>query len=161
MTAERTVPIASYPVMVGVKTKLVHPHAICPAYAMPGAAGADVCAVFDDFPARTIYKGETVVVRTGLVLEIPPGFEVQVRPRSGLAAKHGITVLNAPGTIDCDYRGEICVILINLGERPYKVSTGDRIAQLVLAPVTQGIFGVASDVSVTARGEGGFGSTGY
>lgn len=100
------------------------------------------------------------IVPTGVFLEIPSGFEGQVRPRSGLAAKHGITVLNAPGTIDADYRGEVCVILINHGDRSVSFQTGDRIAQLVFAPVTQVTWVRADGLSVTERGEGGFGSTG-
>ena len=100
------------------------------------------------------------MIPTGLCFEIPEGFEIQVRPRSGLAAKNGVTVLNTPGTIDSDYRGEVKVILVNLGNEPFTVNNGDRIAQLVAAPVTKGVFVQAETLSDTSRGEGGFGSTG-
>ena len=100
------------------------------------------------------------MIPTGLFTEIPEGYEIQVRPRSGLAAKNGVTVLNTPGTIDSDYRGEICVILINLGDESFTVHNGDRIAQLIVAPVTQGIFVKADSLNESERGAGGFGSTG-
>jgi dUTP pyrophosphatase len=104
--------------------------------------------------------GQRALIPTGLRLAIPQGFEGQVRPRSGLAARHGITVLNSPGTIDSDYRGEICVILINLGSEPYTISHGDRIAQLVIAPTTRAELVEVESLDTTERGEGGFGSTG-
>jgi dUTP pyrophosphatase len=107
-----------------------------------------------------IEPGARELVPTGLRLELPPGFEGQVRPRSGLALKAGVTVLNSPGTIDSDYRGEVAVILINLGSEPFEITRGARIAQLVVAPVTQAVFLEASDLADTARGTGGFGSTG-
>lgn len=134
-----------------------------PAYASDGAAGADVRA---NFPAPeraaglVLNPGARALVPTGLRLEIPEGFEVQVRPRSGLALKHGLTVGNAPGTIDSDYRGPLGVILINLGVEPVTISHGERIAQLVVAPVVRGRFELAADLSETRRGDGGFGSTG-
>ena len=131
---------------------------LVPAYKTSGAAGADVCAYLDK--PVTIKKGTRAMIPTGLFCAIPDGYEIQVRPRSGLAAKNGVTVLNAPGTIDSDYRGEICVILINLGDEDFTVQNGDRIAQLVVAPVTQGIFVRAEQLDETERGAGGFGSTG-
>ena len=110
--------------------------------------------------ALTIQPGRRALVKTGLVAEIPSGYEIQVRPRSGLAFKHGVTVLNSPGTVDSGYRGEIGVILVNFGDEPFPVSVGDRIAQLVVSPVTQAEISETSDVSSSERGEGGFGSTG-
>ena len=127
-----------------------------PGYATDGAAGMDVVSA----EALTLAPGARHAVATGLALAIPVGFEVQVRPRSGLALKHGITVPNTPGTIDSDYRGELKVILINHGSEPFEVRRGDRIAQLVLAPVTRAAWQVVEELDETARGEGGFGSTG-
>ncbi len=127
-----------------------------PAYATDGAAGMDVLAAED----VVIAPGARHAVATGLALAIPPGFEIQVRPRSGLALKHGITVPNTPGTIDSDYRGELKVILINHGDAEFAVRRGDRVAQLVLAPVTQASWLEVDELDETARGEGGFGSTG-
>ena len=127
-----------------------------PGYATDGAAGMDVLSA----EALTLAPGARHAVATGLALAIPVGFEVQVRPRSGLALKHGITVPNTPGTIDSDYRGELKVILINHGSEPFEVRRGDRIAQLVLAPVTRAAWLVAEELDETVRGEGGFGSTG-
>ncbi len=129
-----------------------------PTYATPGAAGADVgAAVAADVELRPL---ERRAVPTGLVLAVPAGYEVQVRPRSGLALRHGVTVANAPGTVDSDYRGELMVILVNLGSESFTVRRGDRIAQLVLAPVAQGTFAEAEDLPSSERGTGGFGSTG-
>lgn len=122
------------------------------------AAGVDLCAAVQT--EVIIPPGARTLVGTGLCMAIPEGYEGQVRPRSGLALKHGVTVLNAPGTIDSDYRGEVGVILINLGEEPFEVKRGDRIAQLVIAPVTAAIFSEADELPVTGRGEGGFGHTG-
>jgi len=127
-----------------------------PDYATQGAAGMDVVAAED----AAIAPGMRHAVATGLALAIPSGFEIQVRPRSGLALKHGVTVPNAPGTIDSDYRGELKVILINLGDTTFVVQRGDRIAQLVLAPVTRASWLEVDELDSTARGEGGFGSTG-
>lgn len=118
----------------------------------------DVVAAVED--AVTLGPGERSLIPTGLALEIPEGFEAQVRPRSGLAFKHGVTVLNAPGTIDSDYRGEVGVVLINLGEDPFIIERGERIAQLVVAPVTQVGIEVAEELTPTGRGAGGFGHTG-
>ena len=134
-----------------------------PGYATPGAAGADVRANFNvdlRHEGIVLAPGARALVPTGLRLEIPPGFEVQVRPRSGLALKHGVTLLNTPGTIDSDYRGPLGVILVNLGQEPFHVTHGERIAQLVVARVVQAGFDLVADLSETARGSGGFGSTG-
>jgi dUTP pyrophosphatase len=131
-----------------------------PSYASDGAAGADLCAALPADAPLTLEPQRSVMVPTGLIFEIPAGFEVQIRPRSGLAAKHGITVLNSPGTIDSDYRGEVKVLLSNLGQAPFVIERGMRIAQMVVAPVLQAEFVVRADVSNTARGAGGFGSTG-
>lgn len=127
-----------------------------PAYATAGAAGMDVVAA----EACVLQPGERHAVATGFALAIPEGFEIQVRPRSGLALKHGITVPNTPGTIDCDYRGELKVILINHGPESFAIARGDRIAQLVLAPVVQARWEEADTLDATDRGAGGFGSTG-
>jgi dUTP pyrophosphatase len=129
-----------------------------PAYMSPGAAGADVvAAVVDDV---VLAPGERALIPTGLSLEVPAGYEVQIRPRSGLALRHGVTLLNSPGTIDSDYRGPVGVILANLGQVPFVVRRGERIAQLVVAPVVQAAFREAEALGASARGEGGFGSTG-
>jgi dUTP pyrophosphatase len=127
-----------------------------PAYATAGAAGMDVVAAED----LTLAPGQRHAVATGFAIAIPPGFEVQVRPRSGLALKHGVTCLNTPGTIDEDYRGEVKVILANLGSEPFEVRRGERIAQLVPAPVLKASFREVSELGGTSRGAGGFGSTG-
>lgn len=127
-----------------------------PAYATQGAAGMDVVSAED----VTIAPGARHAVATGLAVAIPCGFEIQVRPRSGLPLKHGITVANAPGTIDSDYRGELKVILINHGAEPFAIVRGDRVAQLVLAPVVLASWLQVEELDETARGEGGFGSTG-
>jgi len=132
--------------------------AVIPEYKTCGAAGADLCALLES--PLTIPAGRSVLVPTGLYFEIPEGYEVQVRPRSGLAAKNGVTVLNTPGTIDSDYRGEIKVILINLGQSDFTINSGDRIAQMIVAPVTQASFTITESLSETERGAGGFGSTG-
>ena len=132
--------------------------AILPSYQTSGAAGADVTACLDS-PAELL-PGCRMLVPTGLSFESPEGYEIQVRPRSGLAARHGVTVLNAPGTIDSDYRGEVKVLLVNLGQLPYVIKPGDRIAQLVLSPVARASFVPSSSLSGTERGGGGFGSTG-
>lgn len=131
-----------------------------PAYETPGAAGMDLRAAVAEDEPLTLHPGERALVPTGFVFEIPDGFEAQVRPRSGLAFKHGITCLNTPGTIDSDYRGEVKVLLINLGQEAFAVSRGMRIAQMVVAPVTQVRVVEHSETSATQRGAGGFGSTG-
>ena len=127
-----------------------------PAYASTGAAGMDVVAA----ESLTLRPGTRHAVATGFAMAIPPGFEVQVRPRSGLALKHGIACLNAPGTVDSDYRGEVKVILANMGEDNFDIKRGDRIAQLVPAPVQRAIFAEVAELPQTERGAGGFGSTG-
>lgn len=127
-----------------------------PAYATEGAAGMDVVAAED----VTLAPGARHAVATGLAVAIPHGFEIQVRPRSGLALKHGVTVPNTPGTIDSDYRGELKVIMINHGSEPFAIRRGDRVAQLVIAPVTRASWLEVDELDSTARGEGGFGSTG-
>lgn len=136
--------------------KRVHADAVLPAYAHPGDAGLDLCAC----EAATLLPGERRLVRTGLVMELPSGTEAQLRPRSGLALKHGITLLNTPGTIDEGYRGELGVILINLGQEPFEVVPGMRIAQMVIAPVLRVAVEESETLGETCRGEGGFGSTG-
>ena len=129
---------------------------LIPAYATPGAAGMDLCAAKDIY----VFPDEVTIVPTGISLEIPDGYEAQVRPRSGLAAKESVTVLNAPGTIDSDYRGEVKVILYKHGPKSLIVKKGERIAQLVFAPVAKAELIVVESISETARGEGGLGSTG-
>lgn len=131
-----------------------------PAYQTGGAAGLDLVAALPAGVASSIAPGARALIPTGLVLEIPMGFEAQVRPRSGLAFRHGVTVLNSPGTIDADYRGEVQVILVNLGSEPVIIERGERIAQLVFAPVVRAKLAVATRVKQTKRGAGGFGSTG-
>jgi dUTP pyrophosphatase len=131
-----------------------------PAYETPGAAGMDIRAAVPDGQPVSIRPGKRALIPTGLVFEIPPGYEVQVRPRSGLALKHGVTCLNTPGTIDSDYRGEVQVLLINHGDERFVVERGMRIAQLVVAPVVQAAVEARELASMTERGTGGFGSTG-
>ena len=141
-----------------VRFRRLRPDAVVPAYMTADAAGLDLAAALD--AAVTLAPGARAAVGTGLALELPRGFEGQVRPRSGLAAKHGVTVVNAPGTIDADYRGEVAVLLINHGLEPFTVAPGARIAQLVIAPVVQATLEEVDALSSTARGAGGFGSTG-
>jgi dUTP pyrophosphatase len=132
-----------------------------PTFQSKGSAGADVRANFGTNQTDlTILPGDRVLIPTGFSLEIPIDYEIQIRPRSGLAIKHGITLLNSPGTIDSDYRGLVGIILINNGKDAYTVSHGDRIAQLIVSPITQAIFQFVDELSETARGTGGFGSTG-
>jgi len=134
-----------------------------PGYATPGAAGADLRANLlpeDRAAGLTLAAMVRLIVPTGLRVEIPPGFEIQLRPRSGLAVKYGITLVNPPGTIDCDYRGPLGVALINLGAEPYTIRHGDRIAQMIVAPVVRARFEAVAELGETARGAGGFGSTG-
>ena len=129
-----------------------------PAYETEGAAGLDLRAAIAE--GLSLAPGERTLVPTGLAMQLPAGFEGQVRPRSGLAVKHGVTVLNAPGTVDSDYRGEVKVPLINLGQEPFAIARGDRIAQMVIAPVTRAVLTEVAGLDATARGTGGFGSTG-
>ena len=131
-----------------------------PDYHSSGAAGIDLTAAVQEGHPLTLKPGDRALVPTGLVLQIPEGFEAQVRPRSGIALRHGVTVLNSPGTIDADYRGEVMVLLINHGDEPVNIARGERIAQLVFAPVTQATLVAVKSVSDTTRGGGGFGSTG-
>ncbi len=139
-----------------VKFKRIDGAAVIPSYARPGDAGMDVCACED----AVLHPGERRLVRTGLVVELPEDAEAQMRPRSGLALKHGVTLLNTPGTIDAGYRGEIGIIMINLGQAPFEVRQGMRIAQMVIATVTRAETVEVTEVSDTERGAGGFGSTG-
>lgn len=138
--------------------KLEHFNGVLPEYQTPGAAGCDISACISD--PMTLKSAERALIPTGLVFEIPEGFEIQVRPRSGLAFKNGISVVNAPGTIDSDYRGELKILLINHGQSDFVIQNGDRVAQLVIAPVLQAQFEWADVLSDTTRGAGGFGSTG-
>ena len=131
-----------------------------PSYETEQAAGMDLRAALPEDNPMTLAPGKTAMVPTGLAMALPQGFEAQVRPRSGLAAKFGVTVLNSPGTVDSDYRGEVKVILINHGPEAFVINRGDRIAQMVIAPVTQGILQETEELHDTERGEGGFGSTG-
>ena len=131
-----------------------------PTYETSGAAGSDLRANFRDGQAVTLDAGARALIPTGLRMAIPNGFEVQIRPRSGLALKHGISMVNAPGTIDCDYRGPVGVILINHADAPFDVTHGMRIAQMVMAPVIQAQFEVVDTLDDTTRGADGFGSTG-
>ena len=125
-----------------------------------GAAGVDLLAALGASETMIIEAGKRALVPTGMAIALPAGYEAQVRPRSGLAAKHGVTVLNSPGTIDADYRGEIKVILINHGDAPFTIQRGDRIAQMVVAPVSSIDFDLQESLDATERGAGGFGSTG-
>ena len=131
-----------------------------PVFATSGAAGADLSANFHNRGSLVIDAGTHALVPTGLAMAIPAGFEVQIRPRSGLALKHGVTLLNTPGTIDSDYRGPVGVIMINHGKTPFEVTHGMRIAQMIVAPVLQPVFEVAAQLDDTARGADGFGSSG-
>ena len=131
-----------------------------PAYETPLSAGMDLRAAVPEDAPITIAPGARVLTPTGLAIALPAGYEAQVRPRSGLALKHGITCLNSPGTVDADYRGELAVILVNLGQEPFVIRRGDRIAQMVVAPVTQASWSEVETLDETARGAGGFGSTG-
>lgn len=142
---------------------MILPHAeglALPAYQTEGAAGADLRAAVPEDAPITLAPGARAMVPTGIKMAIPEGFEIQVRPRSGLAAKFGVTCLNTPGTVDWDYRGELRVILINHGAEDFVVNRGERIAQMILAPVVQAAFEVVDTLPETQRGEGGFGSTG-
>ncbi len=150
------------PVILILREDGADPAIPLPAYATPGAAGADIRANLppDQRHGFRLAPGQRAIVPTGLRIEIPPGYEVQIRPRSGLALTHGITLPNTPGTIDSDYRGPLGVALINLSDTPYTVAHGERIAQMIVAPVVQAAFRVVTALSDSARGTGGFGSTG-
>ncbi len=149
--AEVTVPVLRLPHAEGLPL---------PAYATAGAAGLDLTAAIPSGEIITLNFCERCLVPTGLALQLPVDYEAQVRPRSGLALRHGVTVLNSPGTIDADYRGEIGVILVNLGREPFALRRGDRIAQLVVAPVARARLTEAETLRESGRGAGGFGSTG-
>lgn len=139
-----------------IQIKTMDGRAKIPSYGSLFAAGADLYAIESD----VVMPGETTLIKLGFAMALPPGYEAQVRPRSGLALKHGITVLNTPGTIDEDYRGEVGVILMNHSERPFHVEPGDRVAQMVVKQYEQFDFTIVGELSETVRGEGGFGSTG-
>jgi dUTP pyrophosphatase len=141
-----------------VRFKRLRPQAVLPRYMTAGAAGMDLSSAADG--PITLEPGGRIGVPTGWAIELPDGSEGQVRPRSGLAAKHGVTIVNAPGTIDSDYRGELVVLLVNLGREPHVIKPGDRIAQLVVAPVVQAAIEETEALSDTTRGAGGFGHTG-
>ncbi|WP_271252579.1 dUTP diphosphatase [Pseudanabaena sp. Chao 1811] len=140
---------------VEIKFQKLHPDAQVPSYAHIGDAGADVYSVVE----VTLQQGDRAAIPTGLAVDIPLGYEIQVRPKSGLALKHGIAVLNSPGTVDAGYRGEIQVIVINLGKKAYTFAKGQKIAQLVLKPVIQAQY-IEGELGTSDRGSGGFGSTG-
>lgn len=144
--------------MIRVKVKKLHPDAIVPRYMTEHAAGLDLCTV--GTAPVVIAPGERTLLPTGLAMEIPPGYEGQVRPRSGLALKQGIALVNAPGTIDADYRGEIGIIVINHGQEPVEIMPGDRVAQLIIAPVSRAELVEVDALQDTARNAGGFGHTG-
>ncbi|WP_315825659.1 MULTISPECIES: dUTP diphosphatase [unclassified Bradyrhizobium] len=131
-----------------------------PAYQTAHAAGLDLLAAVPPDAPLVLASGSHAMVPTGLSIALPDGYEAQVRPRSGLAARHGVTVLNSPGTVDADYRGEICVLLINHGKEPFTIRRGERIAQMVIAAVARAELSLATTLTTTARGSGGFGSTG-
>lgn len=139
-----------------LKIRRVHPDASLPSYAHEGDAGLDIRSVEE----LEIAPGARALVHTGLVFMLQPGWEAQVRPRSGLALKHGVTVLNTPGTIDAGYRGEVGVILANFGTDPFKIAKGDKIAQIVVSPVVRADIVETNEIDATERGSGGFGSTG-
>ena len=141
---------------ITIKFKKLTPKAVIPSYAHPGDAGADLVAI----GPHTLDPLQHLAIPTGLAAEIPQGYEMQVRPKSSLALKHGITLLNTPGTVDAGYRGEICVILINHGKEPFQVTPGMRIAQMVITPIIKATLKQTSRLSDSLRGEGGFGSTG-
>ncbi len=143
--------------MIKIKVKVLEEGISLPEYKTESSSGMDICSAVD----LVIKKGSFSVIPTGIAVEIPPEYEIQIRPRSGLAMKHGIGVLNAPGTIDADYRGEIKVILFNFSDVDYKISKGDRIAQIVLSKIYKAKIIKAKKLSDTKRGKGGFGHTGY
>ena len=141
-----------------VKFKKLHNDAVIPAYQTEGAAGMDLCAYLDE--PVVLAPMQRKLIPTGLKMELPHGYEAQVRPRSGMSIKHGISLINCVGTIDEDYRGEVCVPVVNLSEESYTINNGDRIAQMIISPVTRAVISVCDELSDTARGAGGFGSTG-
>lgn len=144
---------------MNIATKRLRDNAVLPVYHTEGSAAADIVACLDN--SVSLQPGERTIIPTGLVFEVPTGYEAQLRARSGLSAKHGICLANGVGTIDADYRGEVGVILINLGTEPFVVEHGMRIAQMVVIPCPQVTFQEVDEVSETVRGKGGYGSTGY
>ena len=150
-TSELRIAVAALPHFEGLEL---------PAYETPLSAGMDLRAALAEDAPVSLKPGERALVPTGLTIALPAGYEAQVRPRSGLALKHGITCLNSPGTVDADYRGELKVILINLGQEAFTIRRGERIAQMIVAPVTQAAWSVVETLPESARGTGGFGSTG-
>ncbi len=144
--------------MVEIKVRKLHPQAVIPSYMTEHAAGMDLCTVIET--PVLLAPGERTLLPTGLAMEIPPGYEGQVRPRSGLALKKGIALVNSPGTIDADYRGEIGIIIINHGIEPVEFLPGDRVAQLIIAPVIQATLVEADELNDSVRSSGGFGHTG-
>ncbi|MFT3722451.1 MAG: dUTP diphosphatase [Hyphomonadaceae bacterium] len=147
-------------VTIRIATLAHHEGLLLPAYETADAAGMDLRAAVPEQEPMMLAPGERAMVPTGLTMALPPGYEAQVRPRSGLAAKFGVTCLNSPGTIDADYRGEVKVILINHGKDPFVIKRGERIAQMVIAPVTRATLDLVDKLDETQRGTGGFGSTG-
>jgi dUTP pyrophosphatase len=145
---------------IPLKVRLLRPGAVLPAYMSEHAAGLDLVACPEDGAEIILAPGERRLVATGLAIELEPGWEAQVRPRSGLALRHGVTLLNSPGTIDADYRGEVGVILVNLGQAPFTIRSGDRIAQMVVARVARVQPTLVEVLGDTRRGDGGFGHTG-
>ena len=150
----------THPIPVQVTTLPHFEGLALPVYETALSAGMDIRAAVSEAAPITLRPGERHLTPTGLAIALPPGFEAQMRPRSGLALKHGVTCLNSPGTIDADYRGELKVILVNLGQEPFVIKRGERIAQIVVAPVTQALWEVVEALPETTRGAGGFGSTG-
>ena len=144
--------------MVKILVKKLDKNIKLPAYKTFGSSGMDLVAFIKN--KITIKPGKTVVIQTGIAVAIPKNYEIQIRPRSGLAAKKGISVLNTPGTVDSDYRGEIKIILINLSKKSFVVKSGDRVAQMILCPVAKGIFKEVKNLPISVRNKGGFGSTG-
>jgi len=141
-----------------VKVKILRQGVSLPAYMTPNAAGMDIFAAIEK--PVDLLPGDIVLIPTGIAIALPPGFEAQIRPRSGLAIKHGITLINSPGTIDQDYRGEIKVAIINFGKKPYRIFPGDRIAQLVVSPIVKVKWEVVTELPPSKRAKGGFGHTG-
>ncbi len=144
---------------LGLRVKRLTERAVLPRYETAGAAGMDLVAAPE--AAVTLYPGQRTLIPTGIAIALPSGYEGQVRPRSGLAVHHGVTLINAPGTIDEDYRGEVKVAMVNLGAEPFVIEPGMRVAQLVVAPVSQLTIEEAAELDSTARGQGGFGHTGH
>jgi dUTP pyrophosphatase len=152
--------MSTHPIPVAVSTLPHFAGLALPAYETALSAGMDLRAAVPEGEPATLAPGARALIPTGLSIALPPGYEAQVRPRSGLALRHGITCLNTPGTIDADYRGELKILLVNLGEEPFTIRRGERIAQMIVAPVTRATWTVVEMLPETSRGAGGFGSTG-